>query len=158
MTTLTTRLAISLTLLTLVSYAVARAVENKPPQRNVTEKRLVQIDFARLIPELFAVSPDSQRVAYGARAEQKQVVIVDGQVGKPYQAILGGTLRFSPDSKRLAYGAQQDRQSFLVVDGKVYKSYAALGAGTVRFSPDSRRVAYVVVTDAGMRVVVDDTE
>ena len=72
-----------------------------PPQRNVTEKRLVQIDFSRLIPELF-VSPDSQHVAYGARAEQKQVVILDGQAGKPYQAILGGTLRFSPDSKRLA--------------------------------------------------------
>ena len=72
------------------------AVEDKPPQRNVTEKRLVQIDFSRLIPELFAVSPDSQHVAYGARAEQKQVVIVDGQAGKPYQAILGGTLRFQP--------------------------------------------------------------
>src|SRR5262247_4456504 len=139
MTTLTTRLAIFLTLL---SCAVALAVENKPPQRNVTEKRLVQIDFARLIPELFAVSPDSQRVAYGARAEQKQVVIVDGQAGKPYQAILGGTLHFSPDSKRLAYGVQQDQQSFLVVDGQAHKLYTALGAGALRFSPDSQRVAY----------------
>ncbi len=124
MTTLTTRPAIFLTLLTLLMLfcrVTARAVENQPPQRNVTEKRLVQIDFSRLIPELFAVSPDSQHVAYGARAEQKQVVIVDGQAGKPYQAILGGTLHFSPDSKRLAYGVQQDRQSFLVVDGKVSK-------------------------------------
>src|SRR5205823_8163895 len=124
MTTLTSRLAIfvtfltPLTLLTLFCSGTAMAVENAPPQRNVTEKRLVQIDFSRLIPELFTVSPDSQHVAYGARAEQKQVVIVDGQVGELYQAILGGTLRFSPDSKRLAYGVQQDRQSFLVVDGK----------------------------------------
>src|SRR5207244_4772751 len=161
MTTLTSRPAIFFTLVTLVTLfwcATAMAVENTPVQRNVTEKRLVQIDFSRLIPELFTVSPDSQHVAYGARAEQKQVVIVDGQVGKPYQAILGGTLRFSPDSKRLAYGVQQDRQSFLVVDGKASKPYAALGAGALRFSPDSQRVAYVAVTDARMRVVVDDTE
>src|SRR5215831_555375 len=161
MTMLTSRPVIFFTLFTLFTLCccvTARAADGTPPQRSVTEKRLVQIDFSRLIPELFVVSPDSQHVAYGARAEQKQVVIVDGQAGKPYQAILGGTLRFSPDSKRLAYGIQQDRQSFLVVDGKAYKSYAALGAGTLQFSPDSQRLAYVVVTDARMRVVVDATE
>src|SRR5215470_4124851 len=124
MTTLTSRPAIFLTLLILLTLltrfccTTAMAAENTPPQRNVTEKLLAQIDFSRLIPELFDVSPDSQHVAYGARTEQKQVVIVDGQAGKPYQAILDGTLRFSPDSKRLAKGVQQDRQSFLVVDGK----------------------------------------
>src|SRR5215468_7269862 len=143
MRTLTTRLAMFCTLL---CWATASGCGSPPLQRSVTEKRLVQIDFSRLIPELFAVSPDSQHVAYGARAEQKQVVIVDGQAGHPYQAILDGTLRFSPDSKRLAYGAQQDRQSFLVVDGKASKPYAALGAaGALRFSPDSQRVAYIAV-------------
>ena len=127
MSTLITRLAMFCTLLCCATASGCGSPP--PPQRSVTEKRLVQIDFSRLIPELFTVSPDSQHVAYGARAEQKQLVIVDGQAGKPYQTILGGTLRFSPDSKRLAYGVQQDRQSFLVVDGKAYKPYTALGAG-----------------------------
>ena len=108
MSTLITRLAMFCTLL----CCAQRGLWQPPLQRNVTEKRLVQIDFSRLIPELFVVSPDSQHVAYGARAEQKQVVIVDGQAGKPYQAILGGTLRFSPDSKRLAYGVQQGPAEF----------------------------------------------
>src|SRR5262249_49118239 len=90
MTTLTTRLM----LFTLLCCVTASGCGRPPPQqRNITEKRVVQIDFARLIPELFAVSPDSQHVAYGARAEQTQVVIVDGQAEKPYQTILGGTLR-----------------------------------------------------------------
>src|SRR5262245_26219308 len=97
---------------TLLSYAITTVAEDRPVQRTVTEKHLIQIDFASLIPALFAVSPDSQHVAYGARAEQKQVVVVDGKKGKAYQAILSGMLLFSPDSKRLAYGAQQDRQSF----------------------------------------------
>ena len=117
-TTMTKPIICCVIFVTLLSYAITTVAEDRPVQRTVTEKRLVQIDFASLIPELFAVSPDSQHVAYGVRAEQKQVVIVDGKEGKAYQAIVSGMLRFSPDSKRLAYGVQQDRQSFLVVDDK----------------------------------------
>ncbi len=157
MTTSPTRLALFMSL-ALLCWAIVVAAEDKPPRRDVTEKRLIQIDFSLLLPDLFAVSPDSLHVAYGARAEQKQFVIVDGQAGKPYPAILGGMLRFSPNSQRVAYGAQQDRKSFLVVDGKAHKPYEALGAGTLRFSPDSQHVAYAAVTDARMRVVVDATE
>ena len=69
----TTRLLVCVSLVLL-----SCAAEDTPRQRDVTEKRLLQMEFSLWIPSLFAVSPDSQRVAYGVRAEQKQFIIVDG--------------------------------------------------------------------------------
>src|SRR5262249_36408150 len=139
-----TRLVVCLSL-AFLCCTMRVAAQDRPPQRDVTEKHLVQIDFSLWITEIFAVSPDSQHVAYGAHAGRKQFVIVDGQAGKSYQVILGSMLRFSPNSQRLAYAAQEERQSFVVIDGKALKSYDGLGAGTLRFSPDSQRLAYVPV-------------
>src|SRR5262249_6629811 len=122
MTISTTRLVVYVSL-ALLGCTMLGAAQDQPPRRDVAEKRLVQMDFSLLIPELFVVSPDSQHVAYGARAGQKQFVVVDGQAGKPYQALVVGMLRFSPDSRRLAYAAQDGRKSFVVVDGQALKPY-----------------------------------
>lgn len=55
-------------------------------------------------------SPDSQRLAYGAKVGRKQLVVVDGQEQKQYDDISAshyvGSLIFSPDNQRLAYGAR----------------------------------------------------
>src|SRR5262249_9291748 len=131
MTTLITRLVVCVSL-AFLCCAVLVAAQDKPPQRNIVEKRLMQIDFSLWISEILAVSPDSQHVAYGAQAERKQFVIVDGQAGKPYQVILGNMLRFSPNSQRLAYAVQEGQKSFIVVDGKALKPYDSLRHRTPR--------------------------
>src|SRR5262245_28146031 len=116
MTRLTTRLGICVSLAFLCCTMTITAEDRLPNvradahKRDVTEKLLAQMDFSLWITEIFAVSPDSQHVAYGAHAGRKQFVIVDGKAGKSYQVILGSMLRFSPDSRRLAYGARQGQQ------------------------------------------------
>src|SRR2546426_6711568 len=78
MTLPTTRLIVCVSL-AFLCYAMIVTAEDKPPQRDVAEKRLMEMDFSLWISEIFAVSPDSQHVAYGAQAGRKQFVIVDGQ-------------------------------------------------------------------------------
>jgi hypothetical protein len=94
-------------------------------------------------------SPDSQRVAYGAKVRMdEEFVVVDGREEKRYDYIEPGSLIFSPGSKRVAYAARLGDKRFVVVDGKEEKGYDGIGYcigcgdGTPIFSPDSRRVAY----------------
>jgi len=87
-------------------------------------------------------SPDSKRLAYGAKTGDKLFVVLDGKEEKQYDGILGGTPVFSPDSKRVAYGAKTGDKLFMVVDGKEEKQYDGILGGTPVFSPDSKRLAY----------------
>ncbi len=88
----------------------------KASKRIVSEDLVVQVDSSLMVSELFKVSPDSKRVAYGAKVGDKVLVVVDGKEGKPYHGI--GSLIFSPDSKRVAYGAKVGDKWLVVVDGK----------------------------------------
>jgi len=55
-------------------------------------------------------SPDSRRVAYGAKRDGSGLWFVDGREGKRYSIIVASGPRFSPDSRRLAYvAAMNDR-------------------------------------------------
>jgi sugar lactone lactonase YvrE len=62
-------------------------------------------------------SPDGSRIAWlGARGGKYLVCEAESE-GKPYDAVITGSIMFSPDSKHLAYVAERDRQAVVVVDG-----------------------------------------
>src|SRR6266536_3382622 len=125
-------------------------------KRVVSERLIITIDFAAWMQgSFFIVSPDSQRVAYAARAGTKQFVVVDGTEEKPYDAIMQDTLSYSPDSQRVAYVARVVMKQFVVVDGKEERHYDGILEGTLSFSPDSQRVAYAVQEGTKRFVVVD---
>ncbi len=90
-----------------------------------------------------------------ARVGAKQLVVVDGNEEKPYDAIMPGTLRFSPDSQRRAYVACVGMKQLVVVDGNEERHHDRILKGTLCFSPDSQRVAYAVQDRTKRFVVVD---
>jgi Tol biopolymer transport system component len=104
-----------------------------------------------------AFSPNGQRLVYVAQVGKQQVVVVDGQAGKPYKGIAFGSLVFSADSQHVAYGANDEEEDtwFVVLDGQAGKPYEAWVTGPV-FSPDSQRLAYAVAVDEAKQTVVLD--
>ena len=48
-------------------------------------------------------SPDSKRVAYGAKVGEQWVVVVDSQEGKPYEALIKGGKVVFASPERLHY-------------------------------------------------------
>ena len=91
---------------------------------------------------LIAVTPD--RVAYPAKRTDGWHMVVDGQVGPPFERII--QLAFSPDGSRLAYlGLRKDRV-VAVIDGKEEPAHDDVEG--LRFSADSKRVAYLAIDTA----------
>ena len=102
-----------------------------------------------LSPPVF--SPDSQQLAYVARANGKQFVVVGRQEGRTYDRVKELSLVFSPDSQRMAYVARvfSRKWSFVKVgethmvvvdrqEGSQYDSIVAHpeGGGVVFDSPN----------------------
>ena len=82
-------------------------------------------------------SPDSQRLAFVAGADGRQVIVADGREGPPFDGVTAVT--FSPDSRRLAYLAVDRLGKFLVVDGRRIGPAEAFA-----FSPDGRHVVRTI--------------
>jgi hypothetical protein len=101
---------------------------------------------------LIAVTRD--RVAYPVNRTDGWHLVVDGQLGPPFERIL--RIVFSPDGSRLAYvGLRKDRV-IAVVDGKEEPAHDDIEG--LRFSADSKRVAYLAIdtTDGVTGLVVAD--
>ena len=60
-------------------------------------------------------SPDGSRLACAAKKGGRMIAVVDGEEGKPYDAIF--SFLWSDDSKHLAYGAKRSGSRVMVVDG-----------------------------------------
>jgi hypothetical protein len=88
-------------------------------------------------------SPDSRRMAYAAKENKRQFVVVDGKKQAEADSILG--LRFSPDSRHLAYTATTNDRSTVVFDGRPQGDFDATGFDTA-FSPDGSRFAFSAST------------
>jgi hypothetical protein len=108
-------------------------------------------------------SPDSKRLAYLARREQKWLAVVDGAEGGEYD--LAGVPLFSPDSKRFAYIAGREKKFLVIVDGVDGKKYDLIGMKTRPYyfpghvsSSDSKYFAYVAQRGGKFIVVVDGVE
>ena len=98
--------------------------------------------YDALVADSLRFSPDSQRVAYGARQGKQWSVMLMGSPGQLYDGIGAGSLVFSPNGQRLAYVAQVGKQQVVVVDGQASKPYKGIAAGSLAFSADSQHVAY----------------
>jgi hypothetical protein len=94
------------------------------------------------------------RVAYPTKRVDGWHMVIDGQIGPPFEKIV--QITFSPDGSRLAYlGVRKDR-IVAVVDGKEEPDRNAVEG--LRFSADSKRVAYLAVDtskDVTGQVVAD---
>ena len=81
-------------------------------------------------------SPDSKRVAYGAKRGSKWVAVVDGVEGRECDEIYDDSLVFSPDSQHLAYSAKRrgkvHMKAVVVVDGVEGSEYDDFLIGVVR--------------------------
>jgi WD40 repeat protein len=134
--------------------------------------------------EALEVSGDLSRAIYVVKRGKKEVVVLDGQESKAYDAVLakieddyyGGyadefgvprvsppvesaaefRFAFSPDSKRVAYAAKEGKSWFVVVDGQEGGQYD--GVERILFSPDSRHIAYVAKKGESATLVVDGKE
>lgn len=104
---------------------------------------------------MLAVSPDARRVAYAAKRDGKEFVIVNGRAGKLYDDIYSWP-SFSPDGKHLVYVANQGQKKLLVIDGNEVGGYEDYGQ--VLFSPDGKRWAYIGIRQGYKYVVIDGVE
>ena len=135
----------------LVCVGLTACEQEESFERIVSEKLIAQIDFSSWDPDTFKISADCRRVAYVAETGDKQVVVVNGESGKEYDAV--GNPIFSPDCKHLAYTARTGDRRVVVVDGKEGKKYDAVDSPV--FSPDGKRVAYAIKTENEWCVVID---
>jgi Tol biopolymer transport system component len=105
---------------------------------------------------IFAFSPDSRRMAYGARKGNGWFVVVgsltpapQGGEGRPTEfgpyEFLGSSMgiQFSRDGSRLAFEGQVNKKWSVILDGKPQPVYDNLGP--LVFSPDGKRIAYAAM-------------
>jgi dipeptidyl aminopeptidase/acylaminoacyl peptidase len=96
-----------------------------------------------------AFSGDSRHVAYAAKPDNKQFMIVtDGERGATFTHLISGPV-FSADG-RLAYAAAPGRALVVTVDSQPYAEVPlqrgkVSGIESIVFSPDGKRLAFIVV-------------
>lgn len=97
-------------------------------------------------------SPNSARLAYLAKHEGKDFLIVDGKkVGTEYDYF--SFVTFTPDGKKVVYGGRKGRKAAVVVDGKPLDEYD--GVGKPVFSADGKVFAYPAQRSGQWMVIHD---
>lgn len=142
----------------IIPLSLVGCARQEPPEREISEKLITQIDLSSWVSDFFKVSPDNTRLAFGIRVGNNRVVVVDGKEEGPYDGVGIGTLKFSTDSKRVAYLAGVGNEQFVVIDGKRQKSYDGIGEGMPIFSPDGMRVVYMAAVGNKRVIVIDGKE
>ena len=112
-------------------------------------------------PLLF--SPDSRHIAYLARSEGKELLVVDGlelEVRRTKDTGAADDLRvevvFSPDSAHMAYTAQREEKWCVIVNGA--QGDLCDRVGDIVFSPDSAHMAYIAQREKKWCVVADGVQ
>lgn len=99
-----------------------------------------------------AFSPDGARIAYLMRSKDaKWRVVLGDSVGKEYDGIGGGSLRFSPDG-RLTYAAKRGNEWFIVLEGAEGERYEAFKSLTWS---SNGRLAFVAKNGKAWFAVID---
>jgi roadblock/LC7 domain-containing protein len=116
-----------------------------------------QTPYDQIVPGTLVFSPDSKHLAYTAAIGKKVAPVIDGQVGKSYDA-MRLTASFSPDSSHVVYIAVDGKQSFVVLDGVEGPKFDTFTDGSLVFSPDSKHVAYAARTGKRWPLMLDGKE
>jgi len=103
----------------------------------------------------FLNSPDGSKFAVVVRADDKEAVLVNDELGPFYDAIT--FMVFSPNSKHLAYGAKVGNKEMVVLNNKEGKLYDWIFAPRF-FSPDSNYFIYKARESAGDFLVFNEKE
>ncbi len=98
---------------------------------------------------LLAFSPDSTRLAYVARREGKESLVMDSVEGKVYDRMWSYT--FSTDGRHLAQKVNDGRKGLVVLDGAEGTPYTSCDEPA--FSPGGAHVAYRAVASSEVLVV-----
>jgi Tol biopolymer transport system component len=107
-------------------------------------------------------SPDSKRLVFARRRDNKTFVVSDGRESKGYDNLLTDNSEylnqaffFSPDCAHLAYLAVDEGKPRVVLDGTEQDSFGRVDPATIRFSADSRHLAYVAQQNGKFRLIGD---
>lgn len=103
----------------------------------------------------FLNSPDGEKFAFIVKQDNKQAVLLNGDLGPFYDSIT--FMAFSPDSRRFAYGARIGSDEMVVLDGLPGKIYDWVFLPRF-FSPDSQYFIYKARTLEGDFLVFNEME
>lgn len=103
----------------------------------------------------FLNSPDGSKFAVVVKADNKEAVLVNDELGPFYDAIT--FIVFSPNSRHLAYGAKVGNKEMVVLNNKEGKLYDWIFAPRF-FSPDSNYFIYKARESAGEFLVFNEKE
>jgi len=102
-------------------------------------------------------APEGGRWASPAKIGSDIVMLVDGEEGPPFPAIVYPETVFLAGDHRVVYVAVEDAHSRVVVEGEIGAPYPQIDAGSILFDPRGERIAYVA-GDGRKRFMVLDGE
>lgn len=116
-------------------------------------------EFGGILNHTPVFSPDSSRVIYGARIDEKWIVIEAGK-SKPetcakWDRLLETSFSFSADSRHLAYVAKRDSKWYVVADGVEKGPYEEVTSLPV-FSGDGSRLIYGIQQEGKQKIIDQD--
>lgn len=101
-------------------------------------------------------SRDGRHRAYVAPRGAKQVLVVDGRDGQPWERIRADTSLFGPDGNHAAYWGARGASWILIVDGKeIWEQKES--PSPLQFTPDGKHVVHTQSRGWRSRVIVDAT-
>ncbi len=100
------------------------------------------------------VSERGNAVAYKAIRDGKQIAVINGAAGKPFEAI--ESIVFSPDGRNYAYVAKNSDIWHLVSSAREEIMFHHIGEPV--FSPDSRHIAFQASANEEWYIVLDNKQ
>jgi hypothetical protein len=120
-----------------------------------SETLITHVNWDEFQKDLFTISPDSKRVIYVIKQNEKYYIIEDNKKSQAFDYV--GKIVFSNDSKRYCALVIKGNKNAVVCDGKLGKLYSEINYGPV-FSPDSKHFLYTVYEKNNQFVVYDTKE
>ncbi len=153
MTTTRNKCIASILLITLL-FSFSQQLSAQESKRKVTEKLISKLNLSEMVNRMYLVSNDVNHIAFRLNSEGKQIAVIDGVKGKPFDAV--NPPAFSQDGKRFAYAAKSGNKWLIVIDHKVEASIDSVaGIKTIQFSRDDKSYVYIANTGRKQYLVIN---